>query len=135
MFTESILKNSSMQLTTSGATVISVGDDSNGKYVEVISSPLMQRARIVKSDILVKKGVVHYVDYPLTTDPGKGRSNCYINRLCTYESLKYGKAKPKLKECVLYHILKFFNFLLNIEDYSLLLARGYSVDFTQYPWS
>ena len=31
----------------------------------------MQRARIVKSDVLVKKGVVHYVDYPLTTDEGK----------------------------------------------------------------
>ena len=74
MFTESILTNSSVQLTTLAGTVISVGDDSSGKYVEVISSPLMQRARIVKSDILVKKGVVHYVDYPLTTDPGKRRN-------------------------------------------------------------
>ena len=74
IFTESILNTSLVKLTTTGNTVINVGSDSNGNFVDVISSPITQRARIIKSDIFVKKGVVHYVDYPLTTD--RGRYGC-----------------------------------------------------------
>lgn len=71
LFMTSVGVNTTVKLTTMANTAIGVGHDSSGLYVAALDSPIMQKARIVKSDVMVKKGVVHYIDYPLTTEWGE----------------------------------------------------------------
>lgn len=81
IFSASVDKNTAITLTNVAKKRILLGSDSKGLYVQVLSSPIIQKARIIKSDMLVKGGVIHYVDYPLTTNRGKMEllSSLWIN--------------------------------------------------------